>query len=167
MKSPRSGFWALLTAVSLVLGGSSQVWAQDGSEEPTEASEGEGFAPGQIVALDKRERAPFGGMLISQPDLVRWRLEIERLQFELDEQEERWGRILDVKLNLAETKLRLERERSELREKLWQQRAEQLRQELNDARKAAEPNLWENPIIWFGAGVLVTVLAGVGLGLAL
>ncbi|HEY5658350.1 MAG TPA: hypothetical protein VIY27_11240 [Myxococcota bacterium] len=125
---------------------------------------------GEIVALRLRQPAPFAGLLIEQEDLVRWRLEIDSLRFRLDAITERAARELVVHQELAAAQLDAERARRELVQRLWTERATELRSALDEALERAQREVWEHPVIWLcvglavGAGGVAIAAAAVGAG---
>ena len=133
--------------------------AEGASEPETGATPGEG----EIAALRAGQRAPWAGLLIVQEDLVRWRLEIERLRFRLRVDVEALTARHGVELQLMEGRVTAERERTDLHDTLWQDRANGLAAELA-AERVTE--WYEHPTLWYVLGavtVVVVVVAVAGL----
>ncbi len=134
---------------------------EDEASEPTPGA-------GQIVALRLRQPAPFAGLLIEQDDLVRWRLEIERLRFELDAERRRAAAELEVHRGLFERHLALSNDRLTLVQSLWEERATELQQSLQQALERAERDLWEQPGFSVAIGLAIGLVLGVaGMAVAL
>lgn len=121
---------------------------------------------GEIVSLTERERAPFAGLLITQPDLVRWRLTIERLQYELDAERSLHQQVLDATRQMYEQRLTLREERLTVIDGLWRARATELREAAQEALERAQREAWEHPVVWLAIGVAVGVLGAVALAAA-
>lgn len=133
------------------------VAAQEDAEAAAEATPG----TGRIVALRLRQPAPFAGLLIEQDDLVRWRLEIEGLRFQLDAERRRAEAEEAVHQRLFDARLTAAGERLELVQTLWQSRATELRQSLDDALQRAQREVWEHPVLWLAIGLALGVIGTV------
>lgn len=163
---------ALLGAVVLIAWVPLPVFASNPSETvletDTEPSEGPpDQANGQILSLERGKRAPWSGMLIEQKDLVKWRLEIDNLQFRLDRtvgfEEEK----CDAKTSYLDLSLKLERDRVTEHDSMWRERADSLANDVVEEKKrtakASEKGFFDEPMVWFVSGMIVTGLI-VGLG---
>lgn len=132
--------------------------------EPAYAEEPEAEAP--IVALDQGEKAPRAGMLIGQDDLVAWRLEIERLRYELDAVKDLHRDQTRVRHELCLERIDAREEAQEVREELWRKRAAELGAQVKEARaaarEAAKRGWWEHPALWASVGVVATTAVVVG-----
>lgn len=127
------------------------------AEEAAEAS---------IVALDQGEKAPRAGMLIGQEDLVTWRLEIERLRYELDAVKDLHLDQTRVRKELCLERIDAREEAQRVREELWRERAAELGAQVKEARAAARAaakrGWWEHPALWASVGVIATTAVVVG-----
>lgn len=114
---------------------------------------------GDVLALDAGDRAPHAGMLIGDDDLVVWRQAIERLQFQLQSERTVAAAVLEHKL--AEERLRTAAatETLALHDRMWTDRVADLSRQLATAREHQGPAWYEQPGLWFGLGVLATVIA--------
>lgn len=159
-----SGFMSRWTMV-LMLALPSMAMAQELPEVP----DVELPMSGEIVALERGDRAPSAGMLILDADLVAWRHRIERLTFELHAERVTNAAICESRIEQERLRLAAAEDRLELRERLWGEEATRLAGELATAREAANagPDFLEHPLLWFGAGVLVTGLGAVAIAAAL
>lgn len=117
-------------------------------------------ANGQVLSLDHGERAPWDGMLIEQRDLVRWRLEIDNLQFRRDRDVALEHDKCDVQVSYQLRLTDLERERGQMKSVLLQERIDSLANDVVEARKdvirAAERGFFDEPMTWFVGGILIS-----------
>ena len=164
-------FAALLSLVLTQGAISASVFAAEPSEslsEPAVEPE-EGPPPqanGRILSLGRGDRAPWTGMLIEQSDLVRWRLEIDNLQFRLDRDVQFEADKCQVNIDYYKRALELEAGRTKTHDELWKQRAEDLGKTVvaarKDAAKARQRGFFDEPVVWFVGGIVVAgaLLAG-------
>jgi hypothetical protein len=167
--------WGSLTAV-LVWGGClSPVFAVDapGASEAPETVEAEAPPPqanGQVLFIVRGKRAPWDGMLIEQKDLVRWKLNIENLQFKLDRDVKLEKDSCNLRIDFFEKSLKLEQDRTGFHDKMWKDKVEDLAEDVVAARKdaveARKRGFFEQPVFWVVVGAAITGTT-FGLGLAL
>lgn len=139
------------------------------AQELPEVPEVELPVSGEIVALERGDRAPSAGMLILDADLVAWRHRIERLTFELHAERVTAAAICESRIEQERLRLAAAEDRLELRERLWGDEASRLAAELVTAREEANagPDFLEHPLLWFGTGFVVAALGGVAIAAAL
>lgn len=141
----------LAAVAAIVLAGALPARAQ---EQPPEL---ELDAPG-VVHLSASERAPFTGMLIQTEDLVRWRLEIERLRQQLAGDADMNARRLTLLERRAAVDLEACEARLTLHTGLYEARirevaTEMAQQSANDRRAIRRLGAWS--VLWFVAGAIV------------
>jgi hypothetical protein len=141
--------------------GSAQDRPSEAPGDPEGASGAEtGSDPGEgeIASLGRGQRAPFAGLLIAQEDLVRWRLEIERLRFRLRVDLDALRARHVVETRLAEGRVEAADDRTELHDQLWEEQASGLAAELLEERVT---HWYEHPILWYVLGVATVVAVAV------
>lgn len=123
-----------------------------------------------IVALDARQPAPYAGMLFPDDVAIARQQELQRLQFELGLAAERAARMAEINAEAIRVHDQAAAERLQLREELWTARANELRQQVEEARRERDqarrrqgPRWWQRPGLWFAVGLV----AGTGAVLAL
>lgn len=116
--------------------------------------------------LHQGDRAPFQGELITQEDLLRWAMRIEFLQRELVLDAQRADAVTAAKLDMERARTQAAEDRLRLHEALWTQRATLLGQEVTAARRSAERQWYESPVLWFCVGVVLTAGATIALAVA-
>ncbi len=117
----------------------------------------------RLERLERGERAPSDGFLVSPDLLLDWSFEIRRLRrlrnLDARAAEQRCA----VDLDNAGRRVQIEVERGEALRDLWRVRARSLAEELRAERGF---DLMQSPFFWFAAGVVVATAAAVALGLA-
>lgn len=115
------------------------------------------YREGEILYLEEGRRAPWTGLLIEQPDLVRWRLTIDNLRYRLAEDVKFEAAKCDVQIKFEHQRQDIEREGYRLKESMQQDRAKELAATIvelkADVAKARERGLLEQPILWYVAGI--------------
>lgn len=133
-------------------------------EGPAEPSAG---ADGEIIPLDEGQRAPWAGLLIEESDLVRWKLTIDQLRFRLDRDVQLEIEKSAIRVAAVQEKLVLAHESQLLREELYKSRmADQdktITAARQDAKDAAKRGFFEQPLLWFAAGVAIPIIAALAL----
>jgi hypothetical protein len=144
--------------------------ASEPVSDPIPAEAPEASAEGQILAIDRGERAPWAGLLIEEADLVRWKLEIDRLRWRLDVDVKAEQAKADVQEKFYEKMALADAERMQLKEAVYRDRIKDLgvshQRLVNALAKERETTFFEQPMLWFGLGVVVTI-ATVVTGVAL
>lgn len=141
----------------------SPVRAQDGSLEGSEGTE----PRGEVSFVLQGRPAPFSGFLIEGEDLARWRFHIETLEYRLARDAEAAAARLEVLLDAERARTSAAEERLLLRNTLWTQRTEELATALAEARRSAQREWWESPLLWFASGVIVAIAATIALAASL
>lgn len=117
----------------------------------------------RVTAVRAGDRAPFDGMLVLTEDLVDLRLDLtsceQRLRLDVQAERDRF----EVLLQVERAATTAERERRELRDRLWAERAAEQAREVAALRRDARPSLWEQPLLWFAAGAAAATLVFVAL----
>lgn len=111
-----------------------------------------------VVYLNANDRAPRAGMLIAAEDLVRWRLEIERLRQQLTGDADTAARRLTLLERRAAVDLDACESRLTLHTGLYESRIrdvalEMAEQSSNDRRAIRRLGAWS--VLWFVAGAIV------------
>lgn len=125
---------------------------------PARAQDAPAVELGDVVHLDATERAPFAGMLLPTEDLVRWRLEIERLRVQLAGDADMHTRRLTLIERRAAVDLEACEARLTLHTGLYEARirdvaTEMAQESANDRRAIRRLGAWS--VLWFVAGAIV------------
>jgi hypothetical protein len=143
----------------LVLLAPSTALAQE-TAVPTESDEFRLPEPGEILPLRRGTAAPRDGLLIDQEDLLQIQMEYERMRYLLTRTAERDAEVCDVRVEMERARLTACEERLRLRDELWTAREDELNdtivEERATARRAAERQWWESPVLWFVVGAVAT-----------
>ncbi len=121
----------------------------------------------EIIALEQNERAPHAGMLIADADLVGWRQLIERLQYRIDADRALFAGLMASRLAQEVARTHAAEERFGVHEQMWSDKATELATQLANLREETRPSIWTHPVLWFGIGVLVTVVTVAAVALSL
>lgn len=140
---------ALLVAAS-ILGSAHQAKAADGLQDPLAGPEL------SVSWLKKGQRSPFDGYVLAGDGLVRWRLRLEKLQFQLDSAQVHQTALREIQGEFCGRQIEIESELGRAKVKLHQLRIEELAADLADARNVG---FFEKPSVWFATGLIVGVLA--------
>lgn len=139
--------WIFATFVAFILALSAPVHAPVHAQEPA------------FVALEAGQPAPHAGLLILDDVAVRWRQEIERLRFEIGLNEQRIASMRLAHDEAIAAHEEASRARLALHDELWGQRAtdlreaaEQARRERDEARRREGPRWYQRPGLWFALG---------------
>lgn len=116
--------------------------------------------PGEILPLRRGTAAPRDGLLIDAEDLLRIQQEYERMRFLLTRTSERDAEVCDVRVEMERARLTACEERLRLRDELWEARQIELSDAVaaarSEARRAAERQWYESPVLWFVVGAVAT-----------
>lgn len=119
------------------------------------------YREGEILYLESGKRAPWTGLLIEQPDLVRWRLVIDNLKFRLLEDVKLANTKCDVRLDFEHQKQAIEKEGYLLKESMQRDRAKELAATIvelkKDVAEARKRGFLEQPIVWYVGGIASAV----------
>lgn len=158
------GFLRPPCTLAIIFFVSSAAQAQD--EPPAVPSTAESAAefrlpePGEILPLHRGTAAPRDGLLIDAGDLLQIQQEYERMRFLLGRATERDREVCDVRVEMEHARLTACEERLRLRDELWDARQLELRDAVTEARaearRAAERQWFESPVLWFLVGALAT-----------
>lgn len=117
-----------------------------------------------IVPIEQGERAPFSGQLFPTERAIRMGMMIEQLRLRLDADLERSQQLCDAHLEYRDQVLQIERERYTHDTGALEQAAEELADQLEEARRVP---WWRSWGFAFGMGVLASaVLVGAAAALA-
>jgi len=120
--------------------------------------------PGETVALDAGERAPFVGMLMRDSDVFAIQSAATTCQLTLASERTLASRILEGRLAQEQARTHAAEQTTTLRVGLWRTEAERLARELAAAQaRASEP--WVSPWLWGAIGLVVGVAVSIALAL--
>jgi hypothetical protein len=121
--------------------------------------------PGDLVPLRRGAAAPHDGLLIDAADMLQIYQEYDRMQYLLTRTAERDTETCDVRIEMERARLTACNERLVLRDDLWTARQAELTAQIvearAEARRAAERQPWESPVLWFVVGVAATSIVWV------
>lgn len=120
--------------------------------------------PGETVALDQGERAPWAGMLMRDADVFAIQSSAITCQLTLASERTLAERILESRITQEHARTVAAEESAALHDRLWRDRAEQLARELAVAQSSASS--WASPWLWGAIGLVVGVAASVAIALA-
>lgn len=116
--------------------------------------------PGEVLPLRRGAAAPRDGLLIDAEDMLRISQEYDRMRYLLTRTAERDAETCDVRVEMERARLSACEERLRLRDELWADRQDELALQIEaartEARRAAERQFWESPVLWFVVGVTAT-----------
>lgn len=116
--------------------------------------------PGEILPLRRGTAAPRDGLLIDAEDMLRISQEYDRMRYLLTRTAERDAETCEVRVEMERARIGACEERLRLRDELWTARQAELAALVAEAREqarhAAERGWYENPVLWFCVGVVVT-----------
>lgn len=115
----------------------------------------------EVLSLRRGQVAPRDGLLIDAQDLIAISLDVERLQFLLRRTEERDRQTCEVRVQQEMARARAADERTTLHDGLWEGRQRELVTAVEQARRAAERQWYEQPVLWLGLGALVASLVAI------
>ncbi len=113
-------------------------------------------AVGETAPLELGQRAPWAGMLVRDDDLFGLQTAVMQCRFSLQTGERLSAQILEARVAQEQARTAAATESAALHDRLWQDRATLLSQELVAAQRAGERQWWESPPLWFAIGVLVS-----------
>lgn len=121
--------------------------------------------PGDTVALDAGERAPWAGMLMRDADVFAIQSSALTCQLTLASERTLAQRILESRITQEHARTVAAEESAQLHDRLWRDRAEQLARELAAAQARAS-DIATSPWLWGAIGLVVGVAVSLAIALA-
>lgn len=146
--------WVVLFAFGallwLFLGIASSAHAQD-----VEAPRIEYVQEGQLV--------PFDGFLMTEAGIEDWRGRIRLLEEQLELDAELFEKKAKAHKEISDLRLEAEADRRRVLEDLYKSRIGEMKSAYDRLYESTRPSWYENPVLWFVAGVAVTTAVGFAL----
>lgn len=121
--------------------------------------------PGETVALDQGERAPWPGMLMRDADVFAIQSAALTCQLTLASERTLASRILESRIAQEQARTVAAEQTRDLHDRLWRDRAEQLAREIA-ALQSRAGDAWTSPWLWGAIGLVVGVAASVAIAIA-